>query len=99
MGPSARSRFPRACWSSLDPNLVDNFAWKDSIRSLRKAAAALAAVGPVEVTAVGVRGFEGIDCGQEPERILDAVDKIEQRVKPLDLFYRNRERFLREARR
>jgi len=90
---------PQGVLIALDPNLVDNFAWKDSLRSLRRAAPDLAALGPVEVAAVGVPGFEGIDAGQEPQRVVEALDRIEQDVRPLDLFYRNRERFLREARR
>jgi len=90
---------PQGVLVALDPNLVDNFAWKDALRSLRKSAASIAALGPVEVVAVGVPGFEGIPCGQDPERVAAAIDRVEVEVRPLDLFYRNRERFLREARR
>lgn len=97
--PEAPQPLPQGVLVALDPNLLDNFAWKDALRSLRKAAPALAAVGPVEVAAVGVPGFEGIDCGQDPARVVAAIERVELDVRPLDLFYRNRDRFLREARR
>lgn len=97
--PESPQPLPQGVLVALDPNLVDNFAWKDALRSLRKAAPALAALGPVEVAAVGVPGFEGIDCGQDAARVVAAIERVELDARPLDLFYRNRERFLREARR
>ncbi|MBI4914991.1 MAG: hypothetical protein HY825_04030 [Acidobacteria bacterium] len=84
---------------ALDPTTLGKRPWGDALDLLSASAEALAAIGPVDVLALTTPILRAVTASRDPQEIREGLARVAGSATPLDVFYRERARFIAELER